>query len=96
MIIRKKRLTGILIVVALILIVPLIAMQFSEEVNWDLFDFAVAGVLLLTTGLVIELVMSKVKNKNHRLGLVAVILIALFLIWAELAVGVFGTPFAGS
>ena len=93
---QNRRLTGILLAVASILLFPLIAMQFTDEVNWTLFDFVVAGVLLLGTGLLCEFVMRKVKNKDYRLGILAIILVALFLIWAELAVGIFGSPFAGS
>ena len=82
--------------VAFLLSIPLIAMQFTNEVHWDLFDFVIAGILLLGTGLAIEIVMQNVKNRNTKIGLVVSILVILFLVWAELAVGVFGTPFAGS
>lgn len=93
---QNKRLIGILLTVAFILLIPFIAMQFTNEVNWTLFDFVVMGVLLLGTGLLCELVMRKVKNMDYRISIMAVVLVALFLIWAELAVGIFGTPFAGS
>ncbi|MBJ6119035.1 hypothetical protein JAO76_12580 [Pontibacter sp. BT310] len=96
MVTQNKRLIGIVLGVALILSIPLIAMQFTNEVDWDLFDFIVMGVLLLSTGLVVELVIRKVRNMDYRIGLIAFILVALFLIWAELAVGIFGSPFAGS
>jgi len=96
MITKNKRLLGIILAVALLLLIPLIAMQFTNEVNWSLFDFILMGVLLLGTGLICELVMRKAKNITYRVLLIAVILGAFFLIWAELAVGVFGTPFAGS
>jgi hypothetical protein len=96
MVMQNKRLIGIVLAVALLLLLPLIAMQFTDEVTWTLFDFVVVGVLLLGTGLLGELVMRQVKNKNYQIALIAVILVALFLIWAELAVGIFGTPFAGS
>jgi hypothetical protein len=56
----------------------------------------VAGVLLLGTGLLCELVMRKVKNIKTRLAICGVILLALLIIWIELAVGLFGSPFAGS
>jgi len=92
----NKRLTIIFAVIAGILAIPLIAMQFSNEVNWSLSDFVIAGVLLLGTSLLIELVISKVRGTGYRLVICAVVLLALFLIWAELAVGIFGTPFAGS
>jgi hypothetical protein len=96
MITQNKRLIGIVFTVGLLLLIPLIAMQFSNEVNWSPFDFAVMGTLLLGTGLLCELILRKVKNLKHRLIICAIILIVFFLIWAELAVGIFGTPFAGS
>ncbi len=93
---KNKRLIGIVLTVAFLLFIPLIAMQFTDEVNWTLSDFVVAGVLLLGTGLICELIMRKVNKTNHRIILCAVILVAFLLIWIELAVGIFGTPFAGS
>jgi len=93
---QNKRLIGIILTVAILLLIPLIAMQFTDEVTWTLADFVVMGVLLLGTGLTCELVLRKVKKIEQRIGLCAVILIALLLIWMELAVGIFGTPFAGS
>ena len=96
MITKNKRLTGIVLTVALLLLIPLIAMQFTDEVDWKLPDFVVMGGLLLGTGLLCELVLRKVKKIGHRILICGVILLALLLIWAELAVGIFGTPFAGS
>ncbi|MCB0461795.1 MAG: hypothetical protein R2816_06170 [Flavobacteriaceae bacterium] len=96
MIIQNKRLFGIVISAAILLLIPLIAMQFSDEVDWKLADFIIAGVLLLGTGLICEFVMRKVKKKENRIALVVVIITVLLLIWAELAVGIFGTPLAGS
>jgi peptidoglycan/LPS O-acetylase OafA/YrhL len=93
---QNKRLIGIVLAVVLLLLIPLIAMQFTSEVNWTLSDFVVAAVLLLGTGLMCELVIRKVKKPVHRVTICAVILVLLFLVWAELAVGIFGTPFAGS
>ena len=93
---QNKRLIGIVLTVALLLLIPLIAMQFTDEVDWKLPDFIIMGVLLLGTGLLCELVMRKVKRLKYRIIICGALLIALFLIWAELAVGIFGTPFAGS
>lgn len=96
MIMHNKRLTGIVLTVVLLLLTPLIAMQFTNEVNWSLSDFVVAGVLLLGTGLMCELVMRKIKKIEDRIAICVALLAALLLIWLELAVGIFGTPFAGS
>ena len=95
MIAQNKRLTAIVLTVALLLLIPLIAMQFTDEVNWSPFDFIVAGILLLGTGLLCKLVIRKVTKIRYRIAIYAAILATLFLIWAELAVGIFGTPFAG-
>ena len=92
----NKRLFGILLGIATLLSIPLIAMQFSDEVNWDLFDFLIMGTLLLATGISCELALRKIIKPTHRIILCAILLIALFLVWAELAVGIFGSPIAGS
>ncbi|WP_018479323.1 hypothetical protein [Pontibacter roseus] len=96
MLTHNKRLIGIMLTVVFILLIPLVAMQFTDEVNWDAFDFLVMGVLLFGTGLLCELVLRKIKSQDNALAVIAVILVVLFLIWAELAVGIFGSPFAGS
>lgn len=92
----NKRLFGLLIAAAIILLVPIVAMQFSPEVNWSGFDFMVAGMLLLGTVFSIEVILRITKSSQKRLVFVLLILTALFLIWAELAVGIFGTSLAGS
>ncbi len=93
---KNKWLLIILGSVAILLSIPLIAMQFTSEVNWSVFDFIIMGVLLLGTGLMCELIIRKVRNITTRVIICGCILLLFFLIWAELAVGVFGTPFAGS
>jgi hypothetical protein len=96
MIMQNKRLMWIFITVGALLLTPFIAMQFTNEVNWSPADFVIAGVLLLGTGLLCELVMRKVKTTRNRVILVGVVLLVFLLVWMELAVGIFGTPFAGS
>ena len=86
----------ILQIVGLLLFIPLIAMQLTDEVEWSLFDFIIMGTLLLITGLMGEIIFKKVKKYKHRVILYVVVAITFLLIWAELAVGIFGTPFAGS
>lgn len=93
---KNKRFMGILLTVAVLLCIPLITMQFTNEVVWTLSDFIIAGIFLLGTGIVIEVVARNVKEKRTRIGMIVVTLIVLFLVWAETAVGVFGSPFAGS
>ena len=92
---QNKRLIIIALVVVVLLLIPLIAMQFTDEVHWTLFDFFAAGILLAVTGLMGELVMRKVKTFKLRIVLYLVLLLVLFLVWAELAVGIFGSRFGG-
>lgn len=93
---KNRRFIGILLTVAALLCIPLTAMLFTDQVDWTLSDFVVAGMLLLGTGLVIEVVARKVKDRSAKIGMIIGTLVVLFLVWAELAVGVFGTPIAGS
>ena len=93
---QNKRRVGIFGVALLILLLPLIAMQFTNEVNWSLFDFIIAGVLLFGMGILLDLILSKVNKIGYRIALVIALFILLILIWAELAVGIFGTPFSGN
>ena len=93
---RTSSIQGITIVVFAILMIPLIAMQFTNEVNWSLFDFIVMGSLLFGAGIASDFVFRNVVQTKYRIGLIALILFVLLLIWAELAVGIVGSPFAGS
>jgi len=96
MIMKNKTLLSIIFTVAFLLLIPLIAMRFTEEVHWTLSDFMVAGALLLGTGLLLDLILRKVKSIKYRIAISVTLLIALLLVWAELAVGIFGSPFSGS
>lgn len=96
MITQNKRLAGILLTIVLLLLIPLIAMQFTTEVNWSVMDFVVMGMLLLSTGLSCELVLRSVKTLERRLLIVGIILFVFFLIWAQLAVGLLTKLFTGT
>lgn len=76
--------------------IPLIAMQFTSEVVWTSLDFVVAGVLLLSTGFAIAYLWKKLAQRNYRYLIIAVLILLFLLLWAELAVGIFGSPIAGS
>lgn len=88
---RKKRIINIAIVTALILLVPLIAMQFTAEVNWDLFDFVFMGALIFGTGLAYELVARKGGAAAYRAGVGFALAASFLLIWMNGAVGIIGS-----
>lgn len=96
MLAKEKRILLILIVIATLLLVPFIAMQFTDEVAWDSSDFLIMGILLFSVGLLCEVILRNVKIPKNRILFYTILLILFFLVWAELAVGVFGTAFAGN
>jgi RsiW-degrading membrane proteinase PrsW (M82 family) len=86
----------VVLATALILLVPWVAMQFTTEVAWKPSDFLLAGVLLTGTGLGFVIAMRKLDTSRSRAAAGIALALALVLVWIELAVGIFGTPFAGS
>ena len=79
-----------------LLLIPLIAGQFSNAVNWSLMDFIVAGTLLFGAGLVWAYFWGRTKKRSIAIAIVVGSTLLVVLLWIELAVGIFGTPFAGS
>jgi hypothetical protein len=96
MILQNKRLKIMSGTVVFLLLIPAVAMQFTNEVKWSISDFIIAGLLLFGTVLVLEFILRKVTKKENRLLFVILILALLVLTWLELAVGIFSTPIAGS
>lgn len=87
-----QNMTRIVIGTALVLMVPLVAMQFTTEVDWDIADFVVIGTLLIGTGFLYELIARNMSNATHRAVIAIVLVLAMLLIWADLAVGIFNIP----
>lgn len=93
---KNTRLFIFLGAAASLLLIPLIAMQFTNEVSWSAFDFAIASIILLGTVIPVEIILRSVTTKSQRIWMICALLIILLLVWLELAVGIFGTPVAGS
>lgn len=94
--IMRQSLLIVFVVTGCLLLTPLIAMQFTDSVQWNLADYMIAGALLFGTGILISIVVLKVKSKRYRILAVSILILLLLVIWAELAVGIFGTPLSGS
>ena len=93
---QSQRSTLLYSIPFVILSIPLMAMQFTKEVNWTISDFLVMGILLFTTVFTIDFVLKKFKTLKSRLILIVGTVVLLALVWAELAVGIFGSPLTGS
>lgn len=83
-------------IIGLIITIPLIAMQFTNEVNWSLFDFIIAFILLSVIGLTINYILQLTNRLQNKIFFCIMVLLIGLLIWTELAVGVFGSPIAGN
>ena len=71
-----------------LLLLPLVAMQFTAEVDWDGLDFAVAGALLVGAGTAYELAARRFDSR-HRAVIGTALVVMVGLIWAQGAVGIF-------
>lgn len=76
---------------ALVLLAPLVAMQFTDEVDWTVGDFVFATVLILSVGLPIELVVRKTSDTAYRAGVGAALAAAFLIVWLTGAVGIIGS-----
>jgi hypothetical protein len=85
---QNKVFAWIALATGAILLIPLIAMQFTIEVQWDETDFIVMGSLVFGTASLFVLAARKAPRTN-RLLIGSIFLAAFLYLWAELAVGVF-------
>lgn len=92
----KIRAVRATLVTTCILLIPLIAMQFTAEVMWDAADFLIGGILLFGTALLFDYSISRQHTSLRKVIIGGLILTIFLLIWGELAVGIFGSPWAGS
>jgi hypothetical protein len=70
-------------------LVPLLAKLALAEMNWGVEDFAAAGILLFSAGMAYSLAAARTKTRAQRVFVLSGILLALAVVWAELAVGLF-------
>jgi hypothetical protein len=63
---QNKRPFNIVFTSVVIILIQLIALPFTDEVSWTLSDFMVEGTLLMTIGLLCELVLRKIDKLKYR------------------------------
>jgi hypothetical protein len=74
-----------------VLAIPAVAMQFTKEVKWSAFDFAAAGAMLFSAGLVLDVVARRSGSRAYRAGVGVAVGASLLLVWLNLAVGLIGS-----
>jgi hypothetical protein len=75
------------LITAVVLLVPLVGMLVSDGVAWSVADFVFAGVLLMGTGLLLELAARRPRNVALRVAAAAIGVAAILLGEADDAPG---------
>lgn len=73
------------------LLLPLAAMQFTDEVDWSPGDFVFAALMIGVAGLTLELAVRTSFSLFYRAGVAAAVAAGFFLVWANGAVGLIGS-----
>ena len=79
----------------ILLTIPFLSNMYINDFNWSLVDFIIMGVLIFSFLSFINFIRKKFSGIKEILAII-IIIIVFILLWAELAVGIFGSPFAGS
>ena len=88
---RKKSIIRYGLLPLSLLLIPLIAMQFSDEVEWDIADFLIAGGLLFGAGTVYAALGMRSSVGAFRAAVATAVVTGLALIWMNLAIGIIGS-----
>jgi hypothetical protein len=67
-----------------LLLIPLVAMRFTDEVNWTALDFITMGFMLLVTGLAIEAALRIIRTAWVRVTAVVAVLFGFVMVWGAL------------
>lgn len=87
------KLSWSLLISAFFLLIPALGMFLSNEVNWQIMDFILAFILLSSLIFFIQWLYAKIP-KPFRIYIIALVILLFLILWAELAVGILGTPLA--
>ncbi len=76
---------------AMLVLLPLVAMRFTQEVHWTPADFAFAVAMLGGVGIAFELAVRASGRVAYRVAAGLALLAAFLLVWINLAVGIIGS-----
>ena len=75
------------VTIALLLLTPAVAMQFTPEVQWTTLDFAFAAAVLMGAGLVCEVFAWRVRNPVARIAFALFMVLVVGAVWAWAVAG---------
>jgi hypothetical protein len=76
---------------AVLLLLPLTAMAITDAVDWTVFDFLVAAVLVGGVGLAYEVAVRTNRDRPYRAGAAVALATGFLLLWLTGAVGIVGS-----
>ena len=79
-----------------LLLLPFVSSLFNDQIDWDVLDYSVMGSMIFTAISLFFYTNRKFKKTKSSYWIEIFILVIFLLLWAELAVGIFNTPLAGS
>ena len=79
----------------ILLTIPFLSNMYINDFNWSLVDFIIMGILIFSCLSFTGFIRKKFSGIKEILAIIIVVIVFI-LLWAELAVGIFGSPFAGS
>ena len=89
-----QRFVKIVLIALSLLFIPFVAMQFTDNVQWTYGDFIIMGCMLTVYMLTINFAPNSLYGVKKSL-LILILGLLFLLFWAELAVGIVSSPFAG-
>ena len=72
-----------------LLLIPAVAMVYTDAFDWSPLDFMVMGAMLIAVGWAINWSVQYIPNKAVRRIVLALIIGLFLLLWMELAIGLF-------
>ncbi|MDM8172877.1 MULTISPECIES: hypothetical protein [Olivibacter] len=82
---------GVACVTLFLLLIPFVAMHFTNEVNWSSLDFIIMGALIFGTGISFTWLVRRSPNLMYRIAISIMVVATFLMIWANLAVGLIGS-----
>ena len=79
-----------------LLLLPFVSSLLNDQIDWDILDYSVMGSMIFTAISLFFYTNRKFKKTKSSYWIEIFILVIFLLLWAELAVGIFNTPLAGS
>lgn len=93
---KQQKAALIFAIPSLLMVAAFVANNFAEGFNWTGSDFLIAAVLLFGTASFIYMIVNSNLSVREKIMISIVIVLILMVIWVEMAVGLFGSPIAGS